>query len=133
MHTFEYMIDEMQKRGYKLTPQRITIVQVLAENPHDHPSLNDIYEQVKARLPTVSFSTLYNTISTLEKIGLLKLFNFQGETRVDMNTKNHINIIHSNTGTILDVNDEKIIETIYKTLQNGLSHHEHILVNIIVY
>ena len=68
------------------------------KNSDDHPSLNKIYKHAKASLSTVSFSTQYNTISTLEKIGLLKLFKFQGETRVDMNTKDHVNIINSTQG-----------------------------------
>ncbi len=126
------MIEEIKKRGYKFTPQRLEIIKVLAENADNHPSLNNIYEKVRKKLTTVSFSTLYNTISTLEKIGLIRLFDFRGETRVEVNTDSHINMINNKTGKIIDIVDKQLIDEIAKKLQSEKSKHNLILVNIIM-
>ena len=72
---FDKIVNEIKKRGHKLTPQRLEIIRLLIKKGEYHPSLNEVYEEVKEKLFTVSFSTLYNTIKILEELGVIKLFN----------------------------------------------------------
>jgi Fur family peroxide stress response transcriptional regulator len=53
-------------RGFKMTPQRIAILEYLEGN-HGHPSAEDIYREVMKKHPTVSFATVYNTLEALKK------------------------------------------------------------------
>jgi Fur family peroxide stress response transcriptional regulator len=130
---YKKMIDKLKEKGYKLTPQRIEIIKILGENTGTHPFLEEIYKIVKNRLITVSFSTLYNTITTLEEIGLIKLFNFQNETRIELNPDIHINIINQNTGKIVDITDDELIKEIMQKLKYNKKEHKHILINVIFY
>lgn len=60
------VIQKYGRRGFKMTPQRIAILEYL-EGSDNHPSAEDIFRDVKKRYPTVSFATVYNTIEALKK------------------------------------------------------------------
>ena len=47
--------------GLKLTPQRLAILDYLKEN-REHPSAEMIFKSVREKFPTISFSTVYNTL-----------------------------------------------------------------------
>ncbi|WP_367883746.1 transcriptional repressor [Thermococcus peptonophilus] len=75
--------------------------------------------------PTVSFSTLYSNLITLKELGLVELFSIEGETRVELNTEPHINLI--NGDSIVDIDDPEIIEALKKRLGKEVK-----LVNVLV-
>ncbi|MHA1223105.1 MAG: Fur family transcriptional regulator [Candidatus Heimdallarchaeaceae archaeon] len=127
------ILDLLKKKGYKLTPQRIEIVKILQQEEKTHPSLNHLYSLVKERLTTVSFSTLYNTISTLEEMGLIRLFTLQGETRVELNDTEHINIIDSSTGRIVDIEDKELVGQIKEKTKFDKKKYKTFLINILLY
>ena len=106
----EKALKKLKENGYKLTPQRLKLLDVLEETGKSHPSLNDLLEEVRKDFPTMSFSTLYSNLQTLRELGLVELFSLGGETRVELNTKPHINLISE--GEIIDLNDPEIIEAI---------------------
>ncbi|WP_297065572.1 Fur family transcriptional regulator [Thermococcus sp.] len=106
----EKAIETLRKKGYKITPQRLKLLQILEEIGKTHPSLGEVHEKLRKEFPTVSFSTLYSNVITLKELGLVELFFLDGETRIEVNTRPHINIIESER--IIDINDVGIIETI---------------------
>ncbi len=124
---------ELRDLGLKLTPQRLEIVRVLKENMDDHPSLNYLHEAVKKKMPTVSFSTLFNTITTLDKAGYLTIFDLEGETRVELNMTDHINIIDRRTGEVLDIDDERIMDSIIEDLGRDRVKDKRVMINVILY
>ena len=125
------MLSLLRSRGMKVTPQRIEIIRTLIELKDDHPSLKQLYEEVRKRVPTISFSTLYSTIQKLEELGVVKLFDLLGETRVEVNKKPHINLIDLKKNKITDILDEDAIEFLKRRL--GLKGERFILVNVLVY
>jgi Fur family peroxide stress response transcriptional regulator len=72
MPTFQARLDELiaklKTRGYRLTPQRIAILKILAASA-EHPSVDRIYELVKVDFPTTSLATVYKTVTLLKEIG----------------------------------------------------------------
>ncbi len=125
------MLSLLRSKGMKITPQRIEIVRTLIELKDDHPSLKQLYEEVRRRVPTISFSTLYSTIQKLEELGVVKLFDLLGETRVEVNRRPHINLIDLKKNKITDILDEDTIEFLRRRL--GLRGEHFILVNVLVY
>ncbi|NJE76190.1 Fur family transcriptional regulator [Thermococcus sp. ES12] len=110
----EKAIKRLKESGYKLTPQRLKLVEILERMGSEHPSLKDVLAEIKAEFPTMSFSTLYSNVLTLKELGLLELFSLDGETRLELNTEPHINLI---TGSkVIDLNDPEIIERIRKKI-----------------
>jgi len=121
----EKALKRLKENGYKLTPQRLKLVEILDRIGDEHPSLTDVLREIKAEVPTMSFSTLYSNVLTLKELGLLELFSLDGETRVELNTEPHINLI--SRGKVVDFNDPEIIERIRKKIGRDVK-----LVNVLV-
>jgi Fur family peroxide stress response transcriptional regulator len=63
----EKMLATMKQHNFRLTPQRLAVLKILAVSA-DHPSVERIYEQVKADFPTTSLATIYKTITLLKEL-----------------------------------------------------------------
>ncbi len=77
----EEALRELRKNGYKLTPQRLKLVEMLDEKGAEHPSLGEMLIEIRKVFPTMSFSTLYSNVFILRELGLVELFSLEGETR----------------------------------------------------
>jgi Fur family peroxide stress response transcriptional regulator len=85
-HTrFETIIQKLRKNGHKITPQRLAIVKILAKSK-GHPSVEDIYDQIKKDFPTMSLATVYRNIVLVKSLGeVLELGFPDGSNRYDGN------------------------------------------------
>ncbi|HEX7344863.1 MAG TPA: transcriptional repressor [bacterium] len=82
-----------RQKGYRLTHQRLEIFRELAKDSR-HPSAEDIYRRIIKRFPTLSPDTVYRTISTLEKIGVIKRVHVLDDRgRFDANTNVHHHLV----------------------------------------
>ena len=118
-------IEKLREKGYKLTPQRLKLVEVLAEVGETHPPLSELLEEIRKEFPTMSFSTLYSNVLTLRELGLVELFSLGGETRVEVNTEPHVNLIEGKR--IIDVDDPEIIDVLQRKTGRKVK-----LVNVLV-
>jgi len=57
------------KKGYRLTPQRMMVVEAL-HSKESHISAEEIFEQLKAKYPYANISTVYRTLELLKGLGL---------------------------------------------------------------
>ncbi|HDQ39695.1 MAG TPA: transcriptional repressor [Desulfonatronum sp.] len=79
----EKMLARLKERDFRITPQRLAVLHVLAES-EDHPSVEQIFERVKTSFPTTSIATIYKTISLLRELGeVLELGFPDGSNRYD--------------------------------------------------
>ncbi|MEM0302359.1 MAG: transcriptional repressor [Archaeoglobaceae archaeon] len=85
-------IEALKSANLKLTPQRLKLIEIIAEIGNRHPTLAEILEKVREEFPTTSFSTLYTNILMLKALGLLEIFAIGDETRIELNLKPHINV-----------------------------------------
>ena len=102
----------LREKGYRMTPQRLAVIEILNEIGGKHPSLKEIYLLIRERIPTMSFSTLYTHIKVLEELGLLTLFELGGETRVEVNLRPHINIVWLKKGIVEDYFDAEFMRRV---------------------
>lgn len=63
-------ISRLRSQGYRLTPQRLAILEVL-RSAKGHLSPADIYEIVVADLPGLTEATVYRTLNFLSEQGLV--------------------------------------------------------------
>jgi Fur family peroxide stress response transcriptional regulator len=127
------LASEIRAMGLKATPQRIEIIRALKDNRDRHPSMGELHAMVKKRMPSVSFSTLYNTLSALDRIGYIRLFDIGGETHIELNPDDHINVIDQRTGEILDIEDSMIVSKVLEGLDKDRIKDRKVLINVIVY
>ncbi|MCE4628487.1 MAG: transcriptional repressor [Desulfurococcales archaeon] len=102
----EEVIRLLSRLNLRITPQRIYITKIILENVRRHPSFKEIYSIVKKEMPSIGVSTLFNTLKLLEKQGVISLFEYEGETHIDL-PHPHVNVHCINTGKIIDVEDEE--------------------------
>lgn len=80
---FENIIQKLRDNDHKITPQRIAIVKILAKSK-GHPSVEDIYYQIKEDFPTMSLATVYRNIVLIKSLGeVLELGFPDGSNRYD--------------------------------------------------
>ena len=62
------MLRKLRELGYRITPQRLAICEVLAESK-GHPGAEEIYASVKTDFPTTTIATVYKTLAVLKSMG----------------------------------------------------------------
>lgn len=73
----------LRERGYRMTPQRLAIVRIIAEDVR-HPTVDQVFETVHENFPTTSRATVYKTFELLKDVGELLEFEFsEGGNRYD--------------------------------------------------
>jgi len=59
---------KLKERGFRLTPQRMAVLKILAVS-EGHPSVEQIYDHVRADFPMTSLGTIYKTVNLLREMG----------------------------------------------------------------
>ena len=100
---FESIIRKLKDSGHRITPQRLAIVGILAKS-EDHPSVENIHNQIKKDFPTMSLATVYKNIEVIKSLGeVLELGFPDGSNRYDGNKPNpHPHLICIQCKKILD-------------------------------
>ncbi len=73
------MIAKLKENGYKITPQRLAILKILSTSI-GHPTINDIYKQIKHLFPTISLATVYKNISVMKDLNEVLELSFSEES-----------------------------------------------------
>lgn len=63
--------EDLKAKGYKLTPQRRSIVDTIIDNEGSHLTVEEIYDKVKKQCPEIGLATVYRTIVLLEELGIV--------------------------------------------------------------
>jgi Fur family peroxide stress response transcriptional regulator len=80
---YDVISKKLKESGNKLTPQRLVIARILAES-EGHPSVEDIYSQLRKNFPGISQATVYRNIMLLKSLGEVLEIGFAGgSTRYD--------------------------------------------------
>lgn len=105
IHKTEYLEqfeNTCRVRKLKITQQRLEVFNELTRFP-GHPTAEDIYLQVRRRLKTISLDTVYRTIGTFEKYGLVKRIQLiDNKARYDINLNQHHHLVCTRCHNIED-------------------------------
>ena len=90
-----------------LTRQREVVLQVIRRAAH-HLTANEIFDEAKKMLPTISFATVYNSLRFLKEAGHIAeiQFGFSGANRFDAKTTRHDHAICNNCSKLIDIDLE---------------------------
>jgi Fur family peroxide stress response transcriptional regulator len=81
--------NKCKEQGLKVTPQRTIIYKELLKAT-DHPSIDIILKKVRRIFPNISFDTVYRTVLSLSKIGVINIVEgYGGSKRFDPNIAPH--------------------------------------------
>ena len=92
-----------------LTNQRHEILELLRKR-EDHPSVDQIFEAVRRKLPRISRATVYKNLRYLSERGLIKEVNVKGVARFEAKTRPHHHMICTGCGRIMDFESDELTE-----------------------
>lgn len=103
-HHLSDMTDILRKAGLRPSPQRAAIAGYI-DASRCHPSAEEIYKALVPEYPTLSLTTVYNTLYALEKAGLARILDIESRNvRFDTaSTANHAHILCRECGQIFDM------------------------------
>ena len=96
-------IEVCRKKRLKATHQRLVIYRAIAGSA-DHPSADMVYKEVRRQHPTVSLATVYKTLETFKRVGLVsEVGPFHENTRYEANLAPHHHLICTQCKRIEDL------------------------------
>ncbi|MEJ5366005.1 MAG: Fur family transcriptional regulator [Desulfosoma sp.] len=99
----QQVLAKLKERKFRITPQRLAVLEALVASER-HPSVDQVYAQVKARFPTTSLATVYKTVALLKEMNeVLELgFSDVGNRYDALRPYPHPHVICTHCGRILD-------------------------------
>lgn len=132
-NTMEKLKEKLKATGFKITPQRRAIIEVLIENDNKHLSSEEIYDKVRVNCPEIGLATVYRTMQLLDDInGISKLNLDDGCIRYEINvegedTHHHHHLICKSCGAIIEVKEDLLDEiesNVEKTYNFTIKDHD---------
>ena len=101
--TTQEVHDHLRVHGIKLLPHKVAIMQYLLTH-FNHPTIDQIYSDLLPAMPTLSKTTVYNTLKLFsEKKAVLALYIDEKNLRYDGTTALHAHFRCRKCGDIHDV------------------------------
>lgn len=92
----------LQENGIKPSIQRIKVFEFLM-NSMDHPNVDQIYMALSPKIPTLSKTTVYNTLHLFRTQGIVNAVHIEdNEIRYDCDTSFHGHFKCNICGTLMD-------------------------------
>jgi Fur family peroxide stress response transcriptional regulator len=116
---FEQLLTKLKEREYRLTPQRVELIRVIAAS-EGHPSASRLYEQIKVQFPTMSLATVYKTLDLLKELNEVLEIDLRDDSHYDGNKPYpHPHLICTNCQKIVDGELETAVGKIVQEVENN--------------
>ncbi|MCI6988703.1 MAG: transcriptional repressor [Campylobacter sp.] len=98
-------IELLNKYKLKATPQRLCVLEYLSR--HTHPSIDELYEDIKRTYPSISLATVYKNLNTLIEKGIVVEVNAPNQkSRFDIVEEPHIHIVCKKCSHVMDLSSK---------------------------
>ena len=103
------LFDQLEASGRRVTTQRIAVCEALLAHG-GHPTAAEVYQRVPAAHPAISQATVYNTLSALEELNLIRLLHLVGDDHAhyDLGVEPHVNAVCTCCGRITDIHTDTL-------------------------
>jgi Fur family transcriptional regulator, ferric uptake regulator len=113
---------ELNERGWRLTPQRETILQLFQNLPEgNHLSAEDLYHHLEQQGENISLSTIYRTLKLMARMGILRELELaEGHKHYEINQPaphHHHHLICVRCNKTIEFKNDSILKTGTKTAQ----------------
>jgi Fur family peroxide stress response transcriptional regulator len=89
----KHLIQKLRQHKISVTPQRLAVLATLTTR-RDHPTAEQIYQEVRRQHPAISFNTVYKTLEVLHEKGLIiKVNPLHEAARYDGQPHHHVHLI----------------------------------------
>jgi Fur family peroxide stress response transcriptional regulator len=103
------LLAQLEASGRRITAQRIAVCEALLAHG-GHPTAAEVYQRVHAAHPAISQATVYNTLSALEELSLIRLLHIVGDDHAhyDLGVERHVNAVCTRCGRITDIHTDTL-------------------------
>jgi Fe2+ or Zn2+ uptake regulation protein len=102
------IIERLQKFGIKPSLQRMAVMEYLMKHPV-HPTVDMIFNDLSPNIPTLSKTTVYNTLKLFSERGAILTLNIdEKNVRYDADISEHAHFRCENCGNIHDLHLEGV-------------------------
>jgi Fur family peroxide stress response transcriptional regulator len=117
--TAESMAAALRQAGLRLTAQRLAVCAALAGN-RAHPTAQALYDQLRPQFTTLSRATVYNTLQSLVRAGLIHEIGTAGDGAVhyDADPRPHVNLMCTRCHRVDDF-PEPALEAVGRRVARG--------------
>jgi len=114
----------LREQGYRMTPQRLAILEVLKDSP-GHMTPSEIYQQVASMIPGMTEATVYRNLNFLAAQNLVLVAHLgRGQLVYEYAEYDHHHLICSQCGDMQEVDHEQL-ERLYKQLAQHTGYQIH--------
>lgn len=100
-------IEMLKEKGLKATPQRICVLKSL--DKHTHPTIDELYNDIKEIYPSISLATVYKNLNALIDSNIAVEVNIPNKkSKYDIYAKPHIHVVCDKCGCVHDVFQDDI-------------------------
>ena len=104
----EFFARRCKELGLPITSQRRAVLDAVLDR-NDHPTADDVHTLVRRRLPEVSRTTVYRTLDTLVRLGIITKACHPGSVvRFDPRTELHHHLVCMHCDRVLDFEDARL-------------------------
>ncbi len=122
-HDIEYLKEYLVRYDIKPSNIRLKVLDLLLSK-HNHPTAFEIYEELLEDLPTLSKTSIYNTLDKFSEMGLVNSVSLNDkEAHFDIVTRKHGHFRCEKCNKIYDFD---LVNTDYKDLQDFIIKDEDI-------
>lgn len=125
--TVKQTVQILSESGIRPSVQRLAVYQYLCDNPI-HPTADVLYNALAPSIPTLSKTTIYNTLKLLEEHYLVQTVTIENdELRYDAEMSKHIHFKCTSCGAVHDIFSSSALEVqnvAQKVLPKGFVLHK---------
>ena len=112
---------ELRARGYRMTPQRMSILHIL-HHSGKHLSPNEIYRKAIEELPGLTEPTVYRTLEFLAENELVHIsHSVSGHLTYQIVGESHDHIVCRSCGSEIEV-EHRMLENLYRKLESSTGY-----------
>ncbi len=115
-------VERLRQAGLRVTETRLRILAALQED-RTHPTAEELFDELRRDHPSLSRSTVYNTLESFLRTGLCQRVNADGSLRVDGIPDAHDHAICRRCGRIFDIDRSLNPADVPGRLPRGLEVH----------
>ncbi len=114
-----FLQEKLTSKNYRVTPQRLLIMEIFCQHEGAHLSAEDIYRLVSQQFPDIGLATVYRTLELFAKMGIIERVHFgDGKNRYELTQHGkhaHHHLICIKCGGVAEV-DEDLLEKLERAV-----------------
>jgi Fur family ferric uptake transcriptional regulator len=123
-YTAASLKSELNSRGWRLTPQRETILHVFQNLPRgDHLSAEELHDLLQQRGEAISLSTIYRSVKLMARMGILRELELaEGHKHYELNQPfphHHHHLVCIQCNRTIEFNNDSILKQGMKQVEKA--------------